>query len=350
MQKRKFGWLLAIVLIAAIGIFFFTKTDFFTTTRFFVQGEGNEKIQNVIDAVSEGDRFIIVNRSSEEELNHIVDAVFDSPKLFYIGMRYNALSVGDISILALRDKYPNVELKQATIEEITDKIIANYITEDMSDYDKVLAIHDWICNNVEYGAADNYSDQDIYGAFVMREARCAGYAKAFTYLLDKIGIESYVVSGESIDRDGSSIAHAWNLIYIDGQPYYFDITWDDDPAKGPTYEWFAMTYEEFRYSHFPSDGYEWVESATYTDACYYRKNNLYIEQYNANQLANIIRRCGNDFSIKCADRQVMNSVIKALGDVSEMKKIMKAANIDSIDKVVYEESAHSTCLRIIIQE
>jgi transglutaminase/protease-like cytokinesis protein 3 len=78
---------------------------------------------------------------------------------------------------------------------------------------------------------------------VLKRALCAGYAESFAYLLEKAGIEAYVISGDSIDRRGESVPHAWNLVYIDRQPYYFDITWNDN-GKNATYDYFGVTSKD----------------------------------------------------------------------------------------------------------
>jgi transglutaminase/protease-like cytokinesis protein 3 len=212
----------------------------------------------------------------------------------------------------------------------------------------VLAIHDWICEHVVYGEAENGSDQDIYGALFLRKARCAGYAKAFSYLLNRVGIKSEVISGESIDKTGVSVSHAWNLVYIDEKPYYFDITWNDDDKNGHAYDWFGVTSAEFQTSHSPSIGYEWVE-ATATDACYYIKNGMYIKSYSTTNLSRQIIKQGKSFYIKCANREVLNKTIKAFSDKGEIQKIMQTTGIAHIGQIIYIENPNTNCLYVQIK-
>jgi hypothetical protein len=57
-------------------------------------------------------------------------------------------------------------------------------------------------------------------ALLDRTAVCDGYAAAYSYLLDKVGIESDLCVSESLE-------HAWNIVYLDGKAYHVDVTWDD---------------------------------------------------------------------------------------------------------------------------
>lgn len=347
-KKRTFGPLLVFVIIIALVVLLVTQTNILSHTPYFVSGSGEELIQNVIQNIQDGNRIIVINRRNTDNFNHLIDRVYDDPELFWVDMTYNAFSAGQISVLVLRDKYENIDMKQKEIEMVTKNVISTIISDDMSEYDKVLAIHDWLCDNVVYKATANDSDQDVYGALVLKEARCAGYAKAFAYLLEQVGIKSQVVSGESIDRNGTWVAHAWNLVYIDGVPYYFDITWDDyDTDIGYVHSWFGLPSGEFRMSHFPYGGYYWIES-TRNDACYYIKNNMYVEKYTSSNIAAQIMQQGESFSVKCANPNVLADVIDALNDNNELQKIMRAADIDYIKEITYLQDTHSNCLHIQI--
>jgi len=345
-SKRKFGVLLGVTILLALSLFLVLQTDILTHTHLFVEGEGEEQIENVIDAFEDGSRFVILERTERAAFNHLLDRVFDSPYLFWVDMQYNALSVGNVSFLALREKYPDIDAAQKEIENVSTGIIESVITQGMTEYEKVLAIHDWLCENITYGESPDDSDQDIYGALVLRKARCAGYAKAFTYLLDKVGIRSEVISGDSLDKSGNSVAHAWNLVYIDGEPYYFDVTWDDEADK-ITYDWFGITSAEFRMTHFPSAGYEWVE-ATSTEACYYIKNKMYIDEYSYANIVRLIAQQGKSFYVKCANREVMNETIQAFNDSTQVQKIMRETGIKYISQIIYEEDKNSNCLYVRI--
>lgn len=104
-------------------------------------------------------------------------------------------------------------------------IINECIISDMNDFDKELALHDYIITHCIYKDGDFPQGDDVYtayGALVNGEAVCNGYAEAFKLLLDCVGVESRVVAGT-----GNGINHAWNMVFINGEWYHVDLTWDD---------------------------------------------------------------------------------------------------------------------------
>ena len=125
-----------------------------------------------------------------------------------------------------------------------EPIVAKYlegITDDMSAYDVALRLHLRLINTIDYdsvglaeqeedGLADGEMDnlRNICGAFLNGKSVCVGYARALQYLLQKCGIESAEVVGETYREDGTkSGRHAWTLIKVDGEYYHIDTTWDD---------------------------------------------------------------------------------------------------------------------------
>ena len=66
---------------------------------------------------------------------------------------------------------------------------------------------------------------------------CEGYAKAFKYLCDSIGVECYLVTGTARLKNnaGSGVStslHMWNVVVLDGNSYLVDITNCDTNGVG----------------------------------------------------------------------------------------------------------------------
>lgn len=110
------------------------------------------------------------------------------------------------------------------------EILEEIIRPNMSDYDKELAIHDYLVANCEYGYED-YSKADSfrsYGALLHGKAVCNGYAEAMALLLSCADVENAIMTGSA----GGDL-HAWNRVKIDGKWYQLDATWDDPvPDRG----------------------------------------------------------------------------------------------------------------------
>lgn len=93
------------------------------------------------------------------------------------------------------------------------------VTEDMSEYDILKYFHDYLIRNCVSDEEDIYANT-IYGALVNGRALCEGYAKAFSYLCNKAGIENIIVTGMT------NVPHMWNAVKIEGNWYHIDVTWD----------------------------------------------------------------------------------------------------------------------------
>lgn len=116
------------------------------------------------------------------------------------------------------------------------------ITADCtSDYEKVLAVHDWVCSNIYYDTDNINSTQTLpYSATEVLESKravCLGFAVLSASLLRSINIPCNVVSGYALGIDADKVwsestvntteqNHAWNEAYVDGRWVIFDSTWD----------------------------------------------------------------------------------------------------------------------------
>lgn len=122
---------------------------------------------------------------------------------------------------------------------IYDKISAfidGYITAGMSDFDKELAVHDYIVSGCKYGYPDVQDDAyTAYGVLVLNKGVCDGYAEAFYLIMSCLGVKCDIVVGSTDEG-----LHAWNQIELGGRWYNVDLTWDDSlPDMG---EYVKHTY------------------------------------------------------------------------------------------------------------
>lgn len=102
--------------------------------------------------------------------------------------------------------------------------IKGMVTNDMSDYQKALVIHDYLCISGEYdqerlsSGSMPFSSYTSAGILMNNIGVCDSYAHAYQYIMNLLGIDCYVTSTQT---------HAWNIIKIDGKYYHVDVTWDD---------------------------------------------------------------------------------------------------------------------------
>ncbi len=131
--------------------------------------------------------------------------------------------------------------RMSTIEEeiYTDAIVAQLVPQfNTGDtYDKIKAVHDYICNTVSYSFETSnyvagYDYRSAYDALVSQQTVCTGYALLFQKFMDQMGIPCYFANGTL-----NGMGHAWNIVQIDGQWYHIDCT-NSDPRMGKSRKYF----------------------------------------------------------------------------------------------------------------
>ena len=132
-----------------------------------------------------------------------------------------------------------------------------------SSYSLTLAINDEIVENCSYAymsdgitPSNSAEAHNVLGILLSGSGVCESYAKSFQLLLNYAELENILVTGVGITTQGSE-AHAWNMVKMDdGEWYYFDLTWNDQPSLmlGKQYNYFCISESEgVRWSHGDSD-------------------------------------------------------------------------------------------------
>jgi len=135
-----------------------------------------------------------------------------------------------------REEVEEAEKKLETIRSNECKILSGNVIQDITD------VNDFIVDIVTY-TADTEKEQvaTVYGALVNREATCEGYAKAFKYFMDYLGIKNVLVTGTARDTSGNEEPHMWNYVCLNDKWYGVDVTWDDPVIIGSSRD---LTSEE----------------------------------------------------------------------------------------------------------
>lgn len=106
--------------------------------------------------------------------------------------------------------------------------ILQAVTPDMSDYEKLLAMHDGFIAWGDYGDITGAWAGSIKGAILNKRAICEGFARAGVYLCQQIGIPCIYISGQlcTSTQNDEWGNHAWNYVQLDGNWYLMDLTTD----------------------------------------------------------------------------------------------------------------------------
>ena len=149
--------------------------------------------------------------------------------------------------------------------------------EGKSDYEKSLILHDRLCEAVVYDLDSDYN-QTVISSLVYGESVCAGYARGYQMLMQKVGIPCFYVSGIADNGTGWG-GHAWNLVQLDGEWYYTDVTWDDQNDDGGSlyYTHLNVTYDQISKDHIAEEFAQYLPKTTATAANYYVRNGLILD-------------------------------------------------------------------------
>ncbi|WML37154.1 transglutaminase domain-containing protein [Clostridium sp. OS1-26] len=236
----------------------------------------NHKVQFTLSYNSEN-KLINVTPLSSYENNKTYTLEIDSGLKSSIGkelktpVKFN-FTIKDSTITqAQNSNNINIDDKEKLLQEKTNQIVAQVIKPNMKDYEKELALHDYLVTHSTYDKrlfTGNMPDESYtdYGVLIKGTGVCEGYAKAMKRLLDAVGIETIVAIGEA--KDGEEwIGHAWNIIKIEEQYYQLDPTWDDpitsDGKDVLRHSYFNITDKQISKDHRWDGNYPTCNSTTY---------------------------------------------------------------------------------------
>lgn len=249
--------------------FYYNQLDDYGKIIYNKLNENKENMKTGNYTIEFGKTFneLLNSENGEQMMNKAyqsaLDAYFlDNPDVFYIDVTKMYLLI-NTRIVGKKTTYTvNIGVENGgsyynssfyykeqvdnAINNIEEK--SNEIINETSNntYKKIQQLHDWIVDNVEYEQTTSKTNiRNIYGAFEENEVVCEGYAKAFKYLLDKIGIENIIVVGYGSNSAGNTEDHAWNYVKLNEKWYAIDVTWDDPIISGG-----GKLSDKNRYSYF----------------------------------------------------------------------------------------------------
>lgn len=279
----------------------------------------------ILDCILNYEEKVSLVSKSTDVLSRAYEAVMaDYGNLFWVsGYQYNTYKSGEEIVgLEFAPKY-TMSQEQRDVYNGTIKAVAQQWLEDLpadaTDYEKALFVFETLINNVDYDS-NSIENQNILSVFIHKSTVCQGYADAAWYLLNELGIESTVITGEANNEP-----HAWNLVYLDNAYYFMDVTWgnskylnlDNSTAKRVNYAYLAMTTEELSLTHTINVGFEVPECLSTADN-YYVHEGLYFDNYDVNSIGWTMQKsyeAGDaELSVKFANSEIYQQVISYFFD------------------------------------
>lgn len=190
---------------------------------------------------------------------------YDQPQVFWSNScapkKRNVEGMVSEVRLYYNDLARNLAQEQERVEKAVSKVLDS--VKGMNILEAERYVHDYLVKEATYvlGAPNN---QNLYSALVAGETVCAGYTRAFQYIMQRLGVPCYYCKGfikMSDDDDSGEGRHAWNLIRLEDGYYNVDITWDDSYRERNasvsyiSYEFFNVTDSFISVEHFRDDDF-----------------------------------------------------------------------------------------------
>lgn len=224
----------------------------------------------------------------KKDRNFYIDGVKETMSVSTSNMLYKAVAWGYKPVF--------MGAQAENLKQIYDnaKDALSYIVSDeMSEYEKVHAIYDYIIYNVRYdhdcaNAEDAYVSGNLslnekmkyYGYYLEgiflnkfykkdMHAVCDGKSKAFVLMCGIEGITAVRISGEA-SSDGKNFGgHAWNKVLLDlngtgdKEWYFVDTTWGDvgdDSKEFLSHAYFLLSDDEVKNTHVEKQGHDYPKA------------------------------------------------------------------------------------------
>lgn len=229
--------------------------------------------------------------------NFYIDGVKETMSVSTSNMLYKAVAWGYKPVF-MGSQADN--LKQ--IYDNAKDALSYIVSDDMSEYEKVHAIYDYIIYNVRYdhdcaNAKDKYENRfdlsedereflslnekmKYYGYYLEgiflnkfykkdMHAVCDGKSKAFVLMCGIEGITAVRISGKASSDGQNPVGHAWNKVLLDlngtgdKEWYFVDTTWGDvgdDSKEFLSHAYFLLSDDEAKNTHVENPGHDYPKA------------------------------------------------------------------------------------------
>ncbi len=263
---------------------------------------------------------IDLNMTSEALTNYLLDIFYGAIAIdnsqTSIDAQYAQYHIGDLKTKAeyINGKpyatflftYRSNAKEEIEVNNVIKKFFSSVDINNISDYELVKRIHDFVINSCTY--SDDFNKDSVYtawGALCDGDTVCEGYALAFYRLCKEAGIDAVM---DISDPDEG--CHAWNAVNLGGKCYYVDPTWDDNmyEANQGAYYYFLVDYDTLRSQDNIEEHTNYAEQTNYS----YLNSNYFSKVDSApfSTSSNVISNCtitinSNGISVKNNNGKVL---------------------------------------------
>lgn len=182
--------------------------------------------------------FLNILHCAESEINIVYYGNYENINqykiLTHLGMYFGLTNnLSNLMVWTSKEMFLNLDAFKKIQE---NKIIVDSKVEEAlhhikegSDRYKLWQISKYIADRITY-------THGVYGAVngLNGEGTCGSYAMLFYKMASRIGIQTYICFGYDGYEKGF---HAWNMVVVDDNRYFYDITWYDESYYNYNYKY-----------------------------------------------------------------------------------------------------------------
>lgn len=170
--------------------------------------------------------------------------LYENTSKWEVTMKYT----GNKGTIHFKMNYLTDLKKEMHVNKEVDKILAEIIKKDATEFEKVKAVHDYIVLNGSYSSDTKNSQYIAYTFLTEKKGVCQAYALLMYKMLDELNLQVKYIKGYSNNE-----RHAWILVNVDGSWYHVDPTWDDpigNKKDEVRYKYFMLTDKQMAKTHY----------------------------------------------------------------------------------------------------
>ena len=230
---------------------------FIQNTDSFVPYSYNDLLKIIYTTINYGWNFFTFYCPSEYEkcINDVENISKDDITLTHINnyvhpynsftnIKTSIMESGEITI-EINYLYNKEQIKK--IENKTNSLLKELVNDNMTNYEKIKVLHDYIINNAKYDVERNkngdskYLSYIAYGPLFEGYATCNGYTDLMAIFLTKMEFDNYKIATIPDEISYSATGHIWNAVKINNKWLHLDLTWDD-PVSNDDKDYLFHTY------------------------------------------------------------------------------------------------------------
>lgn len=227
----------------------------FSETMYPYRAMLSESQKNVYDQIYESalelkENVSLCRQLDQSGIRNVMNAVFnDHPELFWLDTGYSYGYTSKGTVISVMLKYNStadaLQTNKTKFLSAASNII-NVASTLATEEEKEKYVYKTLQNMCVYDESAELN-QSAYSVLINGSSVCAGYSRAFQYIMQQLGIPCYFCTGYA-----NGGYHAWNIVYIDGKYYNVDLSWDDslgDISNTISYAYFNLTDQAISVDH-----------------------------------------------------------------------------------------------------